>query len=73
MPRTVQSAAFLLYSAVYCFQDEHIDGEKASFNITGGCCTLVALFICGKLYVANAGDCRYHTRSLHFLFWKVFL
>ena len=49
------------------FQDEHIALEKASFSITGGCCTLVALFICGKLYIANAGDCRYHRHNLQFL------
>ncbi|XP_076468875.1 protein phosphatase 1H-like isoform X2 [Babylonia areolata] len=44
--------------AAFHAMDEHIGGEKASFNISGGCCTLVALFLFGKLYVANAGDCR---------------
>ena len=53
------------------FQDEHIAVEKATFSITGGCCTLVALFMCGKLYIANAGDCRYHRHSLNAFFLLV--
>ncbi|XP_052781515.1 protein phosphatase 1H-like isoform X2 [Mya arenaria] len=32
------------------------DGER--YNIRGGCTALVALFVNGKLYVANAGDSR---------------
>ncbi|KAH3816127.1 protein phosphatase 1H-like [Dreissena polymorpha] len=32
------------------------DGEK--FNVRGGCTAIVALFVNGKLYVANAGDSR---------------
>ncbi|KAL8595218.1 hypothetical protein ACOMHN_043371 [Nucella lapillus] len=44
--------------AAFHAMDEHIAGELATFNISGGCCTLVALFLYGRLYVANAGDCR---------------
>ncbi len=33
--------------------------DKEKFKITGGCTALVALFICEKLFVANAGDSRW--------------
>ena len=32
--------------------------DKETHKIVGGCTATVALFICGKLYVANAGDSR---------------
>ncbi|CAG0886228.1 unnamed protein product [Cyprideis torosa] len=38
--------------------DESISRDRRKFKITGGCTALVALFICGKLYIANAGDSR---------------
>lgn len=38
--------------------DEQIARESVSFYLPGGCTALVALFILGKLYIANAGDCR---------------
>ncbi|XP_064161250.1 protein phosphatase 1H [Anguilla rostrata] len=38
--------------------DDLIEKEKASFNISGGCCALAAVHLMGKLYVANAGDSR---------------
>ncbi|XP_071960834.1 protein phosphatase 1H-like isoform X2 [Antedon mediterranea] len=38
--------------------DEQILAEKRLYHISGGCTALVALFILGKLYVANAGDSR---------------
>jgi len=38
--------------------DEKIKSEKLDYFIDGGCTALVALFILGKLFVANAGDCR---------------
>ncbi|XP_012679219.2 protein phosphatase 1H-like [Clupea harengus] len=38
--------------------DTQIEQEKAVYNITGGCTALAALFLLGKLYVANAGDSR---------------
>ncbi|MBN3307012.1 PPM1H phosphatase, partial [Amia calva] len=38
--------------------DDQIEREKASFNISGGCCALAIIHLMGKLYVANAGDSR---------------
>jgi len=38
--------------------DQIIGEEKKVYHMTGGCTVLVALFILGKLYVANAGDSR---------------
>ncbi|XP_033114622.1 protein phosphatase 1H-like isoform X2 [Anneissia japonica] len=38
--------------------DEQIATEKCTYHISGGCTALVALFVLGKLYVANAGDSR---------------
>ncbi|XP_076860907.1 protein phosphatase 1H-like [Brachyhypopomus gauderio] len=38
--------------------DAQIEQEKAMFNISGGCTALAAMFLLGKLYVANAGDSR---------------
>ncbi|XP_069693404.1 protein phosphatase 1H [Periplaneta americana] len=38
---------------------DHLIGEdKQKYKIKGGCTALVALFILGKLYIANAGDSR---------------
>lgn len=48
------------------FQDQQIIDEKQNYTISGGCAVIVALFLLGKLYIANAGDCRlvyiYHIR-----------
>ncbi|CAI9566712.1 unnamed protein product, partial [Staurois parvus] len=38
--------------------DEHIERERTSNSIDGGCCALVAICLLDKLYVANAGDSR---------------
>ncbi|XP_064473634.1 protein phosphatase 1H-like [Ornithodoros turicata] len=38
--------------------DNQIARDKKHYKMTGGCTVLVALFIMGKLYVANAGDSR---------------
>lgn len=38
--------------------DNQIGIERMSYCIRGGCAVIVALFLFGKLYVANAGDCR---------------
>jgi hypothetical protein len=40
-------------------QDRQIEHDKQTYSIFGGCAVIVALFLLGKLYVANAGDCRY--------------
>ena len=34
------------------------------YRIDGGCAALVALFLGKRLYVANAGDCRYYEHVL---------
>ncbi|KAJ8249695.1 hypothetical protein COCON_G00229110 [Conger conger] len=38
--------------------DAQIEREKSVYNISGGCTALVAVFLLGKLYMANAGDSR---------------
>ena len=38
--------------------DRLILRDKQQYRISGGCCAMVALFIFGKLYLANAGDSR---------------
>uniref|UniRef100_A0A8C5MBY1 Protein phosphatase, Mg2+/Mn2+ dependent 1J n=1 Tax=Leptobrachium leishanense TaxID=445787 RepID=A0A8C5MBY1_9ANUR len=38
--------------------DKQIERERATSKIDGGCCALVAVYLMGKLYVANAGDSR---------------
>jgi len=44
--------------AAFWETDQQIGEEKKVFHMPGGCTVLVALFILGKLYVANAGDSR---------------
>jgi protein phosphatase 1H len=39
-------------------QDELIGEDKQKYKVKGGCTALVALFILGKMYIANAGDSR---------------
>jgi len=41
--------------------DQLIANDKQVYRMSGGCTACVALFILGKLYVANAGDSRYST------------
>lgn len=38
--------------------DDQILRERLTYTIRGGCAAIVAMFIFGKVYVANAGDCR---------------
>ncbi|XP_066997041.1 protein phosphatase 1H isoform X1 [Anabrus simplex] len=38
--------------------DELIEGDRRKYQMKGGCTALVALFILGKVYIANAGDSR---------------
>ncbi|XP_062581939.1 protein phosphatase 1H-like [Saccostrea cucullata] len=38
--------------------DEQIKREKSTYSIRGGCAVIVAIFFLGKIFVANAGDCR---------------
>ena len=46
-------------------QDEQIIREKVTYRIDGGCAALVALFLGKRLYVANAGDCRWDNNECH--------
>ena len=46
------------YFIFYFQKDEEIENDKMYFHMLGGCTALVALFILGKMYVANAGDSR---------------
>lgn len=38
--------------------DDEIKQQRYDFRIDGGCTALAAVFMMGKLFVANAGDCR---------------
>ena len=38
--------------------------DENLYTVKGGCASLVALFYADKLYVANAGDCRFVTTIL---------
>lgn len=38
--------------------DDQLSSESSQFNVKGGCTALVALFLEGKMYIANAGDSR---------------
>uniref|UniRef100_A0A914YUR2 PPM-type phosphatase domain-containing protein n=1 Tax=Panagrolaimus superbus TaxID=310955 RepID=A0A914YUR2_9BILA len=44
--------------AAFVDMDEQIAEEKTYIKVTGGCATIVSLIFLGKVYVANAGDCR---------------
>uniref|UniRef100_A0A6A7FUR5 Protein phosphatase 1H n=1 Tax=Hirondellea gigas TaxID=1518452 RepID=A0A6A7FUR5_9CRUS len=48
----------------FWLMDKKVEKDRHRLCITGGCTACVALFIMGKLYVANAGDSR-ATLSLH--------
>ncbi|KAK7483686.1 hypothetical protein BaRGS_00025119 [Batillaria attramentaria] len=55
---TVDNLVTGALEAAFQAMDEQIARESVSFYLPGGCTALVALFILGKLYIANAGDCR---------------
>ncbi|XP_060072753.1 protein phosphatase 1H-like [Ylistrum balloti] len=38
--------------------DDQIMRERLTYTIRGGCAAIVTMFMFGKVYVANAGDCR---------------
>ena len=51
-----------IYLALLMFmltQDDKIKLDREWYKIPGGCTALVAVFLLGKLYIANAGDCRF--------------
>jgi protein phosphatase 1H len=45
-------------SSFELLQDQLIGEDKQKYKVKGGCTALVALFILGKMYIANAGDSR---------------
>lgn len=46
-----------LFNVIFV-QDQLIAEDRNKYQAAGGCTALVALFLMGKLYVANAGDSR---------------
>ncbi|XP_033746673.1 protein phosphatase 1M-like [Pecten maximus] len=38
--------------------DDQILRERLTYTIRGGCAAIITMFMFGKVYVANAGDCR---------------
>uniref|UniRef100_T1J3P3 PPM-type phosphatase domain-containing protein n=1 Tax=Strigamia maritima TaxID=126957 RepID=T1J3P3_STRMM len=44
--------------AAFHEMDQQIKRDRTLYKLNGGCTALVALFVLGKLYVANAGDSR---------------
>ncbi|XP_042530714.1 protein phosphatase 1J isoform X3 [Dipodomys spectabilis] len=38
--------------------DEQMAQERRGYQVDGGCCALVVVYLLGKVYVANAGDSR---------------
>uniref|UniRef100_A0A9J8AEM7 Protein phosphatase, Mg2+/Mn2+ dependent, 1J n=1 Tax=Cyprinus carpio carpio TaxID=630221 RepID=A0A9J8AEM7_CYPCA len=55
---SVESLVMGIIETAFRQMDDLIEKEKESFNISGGCCSLIAIHLLGKLYVANAGDSR---------------
>jgi len=58
--RTISAESLVIGALESAFWDvdQKIGEEKKVYNMPGGCTVLMALFILGKLYVANAGDSR---------------
>uniref|UniRef100_A0A0M3HVW8 PPM-type phosphatase domain-containing protein n=1 Tax=Ascaris lumbricoides TaxID=6252 RepID=A0A0M3HVW8_ASCLU len=55
---TCDSLVIGAMEAAFVDMDEQIAEEKQLWKIPGGCAAIAALFFLGKIYVANAGDCR---------------
>lgn len=55
---TVDSLIIGALESAFFEMDQIIANDKKNYRMFGGCTVLVALFILGKLYVANAGDSR---------------
>ncbi|KAK7077535.1 Protein serine threonine phosphatase activity protein [Halocaridina rubra] len=55
---TVESAITGALEGAFWQMDNVIGEDRLKFQLSGGCTSCVALFIQGKLYVANAGDSR---------------
>ncbi|XP_071810104.1 protein phosphatase 1H-like [Asterias amurensis] len=55
---SIESLVTGALEATFVDMDNQIKDEKQYYAISGGCTALVALFLLGKLYIANAGDSR---------------
>ncbi|XP_046405295.1 protein phosphatase 1H [Ischnura elegans] len=55
---SVESLIIGALEASFWEMDQMIAEDRVKYVLNGGCTALVALFILGKLYVANAGDSR---------------
>ncbi|KHN75580.1 Protein phosphatase 1H [Toxocara canis] len=55
---TCDSLVIGAMEAAFVDMDEQIAEEKQLWKIPGGCAAIAVLFFLGKVYVANAGDCR---------------
>lgn len=40
-------------------QDANLEEDELNYTVKGGCAAVVSIFFADKLYVANAGDCRF--------------
>ena len=58
--RTISKESLVIGALESAFwdTDQQIGEEKKIYHMAGGCTVLMAVFILGKLYVANAGDSR---------------
>jgi len=58
--RTISKESLVIGALESAFWDvdQQIGEEKKIYHMAGGCTVLMAVFILGKLYVANAGDSR---------------
>jgi len=58
--RTISKESLVIGALESAFwdTDQQIGDEKKIYHMAGGCTVLMAVFILGKLYVANAGDSR---------------
>lgn len=58
--RTISKESLVIGALESAFwdTDQQIGEEKKIYHKPGGCTVIMAVFILGKLYVANAGDSR---------------
>ncbi|XP_035858237.1 protein phosphatase 1H isoform X2 [Sander lucioperca] len=55
---SLESLVMGVIETAFTQMDDLIEKEKMSYAISGGCCALAAIYLMGKLYIANAGDSR---------------
>ena len=55
---SIESMVIGALESAFWEMDQQIGEDKRRYKMLGGCTVLVAVFILGKLYVANAGDSR---------------